>query len=524
MIRAILFVALVALSPFAALAQERVALLIGNSNYQLEALHLPNPANDAEALGNKLEELGFTVIKAIDRDQAAVEAALADFTVAAKNAKMAVFFFAGHGVQVSGENYLVSTDFTEFNASGLQNNAITMGDVRAAFEAASPDVGIVILDACRNNPFVAAGQAPPGLARSNGGAGLLIAYATDPGNVAFDGAGNNSVFTKAIIDNIETKGLEARIMFGRVRQQVILETRGAQIPWVEEAVLGEHYFAGQVREGVVAVGNAYSRELAVWREISAQSDVAVFEGYIEDYPEGVFTAFATDRIKMIERARAAGAPSGQTSAELLAGEPPERIENALAVLGFLQATRDLSDVTLERLSDAFDIYRMQLPNPDEASVERLYQDAARMTIFLGATTAQQLRIDIVALSSIDRTLDIAKRAIAEIEEIAKTNPDALPILEESRRDVAAIEDALAQVLERLDESRLYYQSLIDQAQSSFPEAFAEGQTDAILPQSGLSRLEQRLANDAALFIKHVQSYTPETKGTYAWLIDFLPQN
>jgi len=190
----------------------------------------------------------------------------------------------------------------------------------------------------------------------------------------------------------------------------------------------------------------------------------------------------------------------------------------------LQATRDLSDVTLERLSDAFDIYRMQLPNPDEASVERLYQDAARMTIFLGATTAQQLRIDIVALSSIDRTLDIAKRAIAEIEEIAKTNPDALPILEESRRDVAAIEDALAQVLERLDESRLYYQSLIDQAQSSFPEAFAEGQTDAILPQSGLSRLEQRLANDAALFIKHVQSYTPETKGTYAWLIDFLPQN
>ena len=524
MIRAYLIIAVLALSPFAALAQERVALLVGNSNYQRTELALPNPANDANALGNKLEELGFTVIKAIDTNQAAVESALADFTVAAKNAEMAVFFFAGHGVQVSGENYLVSTDFTEFSASGLQNNALTMGDIRAAFAAASPDVGIVILDACRNNPFVAAGQAPPGLARSTGGAGLLIAYATDPGNVAFDGAGNNSVFTKAIIDNIETKGLEARIMFGRVRQQVILETRGAQIPWVEEAVLGEHYFAGQVREGVVAVGNAYSRELAVWREISAQSDVAVFEGYIEEYPDGVFSAFATDRIKMIERARAAGAPSGQTSAELLANEPPERIENALAVLGFLQATRDLSDVTLERLSGAFDIYRMQLPNPEEASVERLYQDAARMTIFLGATTAQQLRVDIVTLSSIDRTLNIATNAIAEIEEIAKTNPAALPILEESRRDVAAIEDALAQVLERLDESRLYYQSLIDQAQSSFPEAFAEGKTDAILPQSGLSRLEQRLADDAALFIKHVQSYIPETEGTYAWLIDFLPQD
>ncbi len=522
MIRLVFMIGLMALTAFAAAAQERVALLIGNSNYQLSELYLPNPANDAQALGTKLEELGFTVIRAIDTDQASVEAALADFTIAAKDADMAVFFFAGHGVQVSGENYLISTDFSEFNADGLQNNAITMNDVRAAFEAASPDVGIVILDACRNNPFVEAGQAPPGLARSSGGAGLLIAYATDPGNVAYDGTGENSVFTKAIIDNIGTKGVEARIMFGRVRPQVILETRGAQIPWVEEAVLGEHYFAG--RAGVVAVGNAYSGELAIWREISAQTDVAVFQSYIEDYPEGVFTAFAKDRITMIERARAAGTPSGQSSAELLANEPPERIENALAVLGFLQATRDLSDATLERLSSAFDIYRMQLPNPDEASPERLYQDAARMTVFLGATTAQQLRIDIVALSSIDRTLNIATRAIAEIEEIAKTNPDALPILAEARGDVAAIEEALAQVLARLDESRLYYQSLIDQAQNTFPDLFEEGNTDAVLPKTGLSRLEQRLADDAALFIKHVQSATPETKGTYAWLIDFLPQN
>ena len=395
-----------------------------------------------------------------------------------------------------------------------------MGQVRDLFAAASPDIGVVILDACRNNPFVEAGQAPPGLARSSGGAGLLIAYATDPGNVAYDGTGENSVFTKAIIDNIGAKGVEARIMFGRVRQQVILETRGAQIPWVEEAVLGEHYFAG--RAGVVNVGNAYSRELSLWREISAQSDVAVFENYIAEYPDGVFTAFATDRISMIQRARAAGEPSGQTSQELLHGEPPERIENALSVLGFLQATRDLSDVTLERLSSAFDLYRVQLPNPDEASAQRLYQDAARMLIFLGATTAQQLRNDIVALSSIDRTLKIARDAMAEIEEISKTNPAALPILADARRDVTAIEASLNQVLARLDESRLYYQSLIDQAQDYFPEKFTADAQAQILPASGLSRLEQRLADDAALFIKHVQSYTPETKGTYAWLTDFLP--
>ena len=518
----LLLCAVALVAPLHAWAQDRVALMIGNSNYDLEELFLPNPANDADALGTKLTELGFSVIKAIDSNQAETAQALADFTQAARGAEMAVFFFAGHGVQINGENFLISTDFSEYNTTGLENKAITMSDVREAFEAAKPDIGIVILDACRNNPFVDSGQAPPGLARSSGGAGLLIAYATDPGNVAYDGTGENSVFTKAIIDSIGTKGLEARIMFGRVRQQVILETRGQQIPWVEEAVLGEHYFAG--RAGVVAVGNAYSQELALWRAISAQTEVAGFENYIAEFPDGVFTSFAQDRIKMINQARAAGAPSGLSSTEMLVDEPHDRIENALSVLGFLQSTRDLSDVNLERLAGAFDLYRGQLPNPDEASPERLYQDAARMTIFLGATTAQQLRTDIVALSSIDRTLSIARDAIAEIELIAKTNEAALPILAESRRDVTAIEASLDQVLARLDESRLYYQSLIDKAQKFFPESFTEAQSEAILPAQGLSRLEQRLADDAALFIKHVQSYTPETEGTYAWLIDFLPQN
>ncbi len=522
MLRFTVIILALLLAPLAAAAQERVALLIGNSNYQLSDLYLPNPANDAAALGEKLTALGFNVITAIDSTNAEMRAAMESFATQAQNADMAVFFFAGHGVQASGENYLVATDFTAFNAEGLQSKAVTMGEIRSLFKAASPDVGIVILDACRNNPFVLSGQAPPGLARSSGGAGLLIAYATDPGNVAYDGTGENSVFTKALLDHIGTKGIEARIMFGRVRQQVILETRGAQIPWVEEAVLGEHYFAG--RAGVVGVGNAYASELALWREISARTDVAVFQDYLQSYPEGVFASFARDRITMIERARAAGAPSGQSSAELLADEPPDRIENALAVLGFLQATRDLSDATLARLSSAFDLYRMQLPNPDEASPARLYQDAARMTIFLGATTAQQLRSDIIALSSIDRTLNIAQNALAEIEEIAKTNPDALPILADARRDVTAIEAALDAVMARLDESRVYYQSLITQAQKFLPDAFATQDTDSLLPPAGMSRLEQRLADDAALFIKHVRGYSPETEGTYAWLIDFLPQN
>ncbi|MCF6306100.1 MAG: caspase family protein [Rhodobacteraceae bacterium] len=514
--------AFVMVLPFSAMAQNRVALLVGNTVYNNPELTLRNPTNDVEDLTVALEALGFDVVTAIDQDRAGFMTALDQFELAAQQAEMAVFFFAGHGVQVDGENYFIGRDFDQLDNSSLQNSAMSMGEVTEVFNRAKPDIGIMILDACRNNPFVESGQVVKGLARSRGGAGLLIAYATDPGNVAYDGAGENSIFTKAIINHIATEGLDARIMFGRVRQQVILESRGQQIPWVEEAVLGEHYFAGQA--GIVVASSEYARELQAWRQISAQSEIQPFQDYLDDFPQGVFSQFAIDRIRMISQARAAGAPSGQSSVEILKPESAERVEAALGVLGFLPVTRDLSDANLAALAAAFDLYRTQLPNPDEATADRLFEDAARITIFLAATTAQQLRTDIISLSSIDRTLKVANDAYRQIEQIAQTNDAAIPLLETARNDITAIEANLAQVMDRLDESRLYYQQLIDRAQDHFPNRIDTSLMDSTGQQAGLSRLEQRLANDAALFISHVQNSTPQTRGTYAWLIDFLPDN
>ncbi len=506
--------------PFSALAQNRVALLVGNANYDNPDLTLRNPVNDVGALTIALEALNFEVVAATDQDRAGFLAALDQFEQAAKNAEIAVFFFAGHGVQVNGENYFIGREFDQLDDGSLLNSAVTMSEIVEVFGRAKPDLGVLMLDACRNNPFVDAGQVVPGLARSRGGAGLLIAYATDPGNVAYDGAGENSIFTKAIINNIATDGVEARIMFGRVRQQVVLESRGQQIPWVEEAVLGEYYFAG--RAGIVVASSEYTRELQAWRQISAQTETEPFQQYLTDFPEGVFRQFASDRITMIRQARAAGAPSGLSSIEILEPESADRVEAALGVLGFLPLTRALSDANLAALAAAFDLYRTQLPNPDEASADRLFQDAARMTIFLAATTAQQLRTDIIALSSIDRTLKIANDAYWQIELIAQTNDAALPLLETARNDITAIEANLALVMDRLDESRLYYQQLIDRAIAHFPDRIDTSVLDSSGQQAGLSRLEQRLAQDAALFISHIQNSNEQTKGTYAWLIDFLP--
>ena len=522
MARLIFTLVFLLLAPAVAFSQNRVALLVGNASYDNPDLTLQNPANDVAALSGALQDLGFQTFEVIDQDRQGIELALEQFRGAAENADMAVFFFAGHGVQLNGENHLIARDFDTLDTNSLQDASVTMSQITEVLNAAKPDIGIVILDACRNNPFVESGQVVQGLARSRGGAGLLIAYATDPGNVAYDGAGANSIFTKAIVNHIGTDGLDARIMFGRVRQQVILESRGAQIPWVEEAVLGEHYFGA--RAGVVVANGEYSRELQMWREISAQTEIDPFQEYLRDFPDGVFAQFAMDRINMIRQARAAGAPSGLSSAEILEPETPERVQAALGVLGFLPVTRDLSDVRLAALSAAFDLYRSQLPNPDEASADRLYQDAARMTIFLAATTAQQLRTDIISLSSIDRTLTVATDAFRQIENIAQTNAAALPLLETARNDITAIEANLALVMARLDESRFYYQELIDRAHTHFPDRIDASLMEASSQQASLSRLEQRLASDAALFISHVQNSTEQTKGTYAWLIDFLPKN
>lgn len=517
----LILVLLVSLAPLGAFAAGRVALLIGNATYDAPGLSLRNPGNDVVFLGESLQTLGFDVTIVTDQDLAGMETAVRAFGTAADGAEMAVFYFAGHGVQIDGANYLIARDFAGSDASGLRSGGLPVNMIRDVLGAADPDVGIVILDACRNNPFVESGLVTQGLARSQGGTGLLIAYSTDPGNVAFDGTGNNSVFTEALANHIGTEGLEARLMFGRVRQQVILATRGQQVPWVEEATLGEHYFAGRGNVQVASAANA--RELQDWREISVRSDIEAFQSYLADYPDGMFRQFAQDRITMLEQARIAGAPSGRSSAEILASAEPDRVAASLVTLGYLPETRGLQLVVIDDLATAFDLYRSQLLNPDDASSDQLYQDAARTTMFLAATTSQQIRTDIVALSAISRTLKVARDALSQIEEIALSNDAALPLLDQARADVAAIVENQNQVLARLDQTRVYYQGLLDTANENFPDQVSPELLDIRDSSRGLGEMQDRLADDARLFVTHVHQLTPENKGTYAWLTDFLPK-
>jgi len=235
----------------------RVALVIGNNAYA-HVRPLPNPANDARAMAKSLRDIGFVVTEGTDLDRTAMQATIRDFLRDAARSQVAVVYYAGHGVQIDGRNYLVPVDI-EFRAgSGMTEAMMDMDTIMAGLDD-QVRTNILILDACRNNPMApklaSAGpardiEAGSGLAApatlgagSTLGAGTLIAFATAPGQVALDGEGPNSPFSAALTRHIGTPGLEVQQMLTRVRAEVVAATKGKQVPWSNSSLLGEVYLA-----------------------------------------------------------------------------------------------------------------------------------------------------------------------------------------------------------------------------------------------------------------------------------------
>lgn len=220
----------------------RVALIIGNSSYQSAGV-LRNPVNDARDIASVLQELGFEVILRTDSDLRTMEAAIDEFYAAIQQGSVGVFYFAGHGVQADGENYLLPIDANIQVERDLPYESLPLARIVGRMEAADNDINIVILDACRNNPFASSVRSlQRGLATVDAATGFFIAYATAPGNVADDGQGRNGTFTAALLNHIRTSNLTVEQLFKRVRAQVSNATNGQQIPWTSSSLIGEFAF------------------------------------------------------------------------------------------------------------------------------------------------------------------------------------------------------------------------------------------------------------------------------------------
>jgi len=219
-------------------AERRLALVIGNSAYT-SGSPLANPKNDAELMAAKLEGLGFDVLSGVDLNFVDFRQILIDFSKALTNADTALLFYAGHGVQVQGKNYLLPVDAQLNQLSDLRLQAFPIENIQSLMESV-PRTNLLFFDACRNSPFTRrlarslgtrSGWVGRGLAELPSGVNTLVAFSTSPGNVASDGTGLNSPFTSALARHIDTTDLDVQLMLRKVRADVISATNRTQIPW-----------------------------------------------------------------------------------------------------------------------------------------------------------------------------------------------------------------------------------------------------------------------------------------------------
>ena len=237
------WVGLVALLvPGAVLAESRTALVVGNGAYQ--DAPLKNPANDARDMAAKLRELGFQVIERLDADRQTLRLVLREFEQQLRQRRgVGLFYYAGHGVQLKGQNYLIPIGADIRQEFEVPDEGVDADIVLRAMESAGNELNIVILDACRNNPFTRGFGGGRGLARMEGPAGTFIAYATAPGAVSQDGASRNSPYTRHLLAAMSMPGLSLEQVFKQVLVAVEQESGGGQIPWVASSLRGEFYFA-----------------------------------------------------------------------------------------------------------------------------------------------------------------------------------------------------------------------------------------------------------------------------------------
>jgi hypothetical protein len=281
-----------ALMAGAATAQARIALVIGNSNYNQPGWDLPNPIKDADLMMDTLTGVGFEVTLVKDATEDEMEVAFqayGDKLKAAGTDAIGVFYYAGHGVQSEGLNYLVPIDADARTEQDIWRQAPRLGDALQYINSAGNSVNFVILDACRNNPLpnasrdVSGGLAPVGRAR-----GLLISYATEPGFTAFDGENEHSPFTEALAAVLPTDGLIAEQVFKRVADRVSVATEGAQTPFYNSGLTGEDICFAQCAAG----GGISSAEQTVFDLAQSPCEYAAF---LDQYPNSPLATLARTR-------------------------------------------------------------------------------------------------------------------------------------------------------------------------------------------------------------------------------------
>ncbi|MEM9124735.1 MAG: caspase family protein [Pseudomonadota bacterium] len=342
-------------SACAALADKRVALIIGNSDYEFVS-SLENPLNDASDLSIALEGLGFEVFLGTDLTRDEMLSLAESYGATAADSDVSLLFYAGHGFQVDGRNYLVPVDANMTSAADIPEQTVAMEEFVTRMER-SDGIRLVFLDACRDNPFEDGGiSVGEGLARVGSAADFLFAYATQPDNVAYDGTGRNSFFTEALLSHIYTPGQDISDLLISVRKDVLTSTGGRQIPWDNSSLTRQFRFDNSP---VTA-----SEETLLWQVAANAQDPSLMQLYVDRYPQG---AHVGEVVAFLDRADESGPQTRAVSVEN-ADEQAERLWK----LAQRSRMRPLLEFYLEQYPDGVHVDQAQtliasIPRPEDST-------------------------------------------------------------------------------------------------------------------------------------------------------------
>jgi uncharacterized caspase-like protein len=338
----------------------RRALVIGNSAYSEGPLR--NPASDARAIANELNGQGFEVVLGLDLRRDEMLKLIGDYSAGLAQTKpVALFYFAGHGLQLAWRNYLVPVDASIKSAADVQAQCFDVNSLIDGIRKARNPMNVIILDACRDDPFGKSEQ--KGLSQLDAPPGTLLAYATSPGNTASDGDGANGLYTEHLLREMKVPEAKIEDVFKRVRLGVRRRSNGEQIPWESTSLEEDFWFIPprDVRKAAEAEAErTFQQELALWEKIDGAQDVRAFEDYLRRYPSGRFTEIAQMQLdellrrqgeKRIEAASQAGNPFTQGSAR---ADLAYKVGDSYSYIRMKRETRELIERIERRVAEITD--------------------------------------------------------------------------------------------------------------------------------------------------------------------------
>jgi TPR repeat protein len=382
--------------PTAAAAENRVALIIGNGSYASSRLN--NPRSDAGLMARTLASTGFDVMTVMDATAEEMRQAISDFGTRLQTpGTVALFYYAGHGVQVDGDNYLIPLGAGIHSTEDVTEYGVALQSVMRTMERSGSRLNIVVLDACRDNPFSAGAWSASinGLASVVAPADTIIAYATGPGQLADDGAGSNSPYTAALASEIVQPGATLEDVFRATRRHVLERTGNHQTPWEHSSLVSQFYFVPKPAVTTSAIDASTDRdarfaEVTAWDAIKTTHDRGILRAHLAQFPNGLFSELAAVRLAKLEAidaqrpwpAAISGTSGEQVAAAIviydkalkLDGDAATASDMATAVKLYLEAAAEGLPSAMYRLGRSFDKGRGV--SKDLLQASRWYERAA----------------------------------------------------------------------------------------------------------------------------------------------------